>query len=63
MDCCVQSHRSTQKEAHLIAGAADEQHIFDVNVRLQYSNDSRVLLGALEVSRSTQQGLLRHLYV
>ena len=49
-----------QKKAHLVAGAADEQHIFDVNVRLQYSNDSRVLLGALEVSHSPQQGLLRH---
>ncbi|KAK9824474.1 hypothetical protein WJX72_010621 [[Myrmecia] bisecta] len=29
-------------------GAADDQFIFDLNVRLQYSDDSRVLLQALE---------------
>ncbi len=32
------------------AGAADDQHIFDLNVRLQYSDDAAVLLQALQVS-------------
>ena len=32
------------------AGAADDQHIFDLNVRLQYSDDATVLLQALQVS-------------
>ena len=31
------------------AGAADDQHIFDLNVRLQYSDDATVLLQALQV--------------
>ena len=30
-------------------GAADDQHIFDLNVRLQYSDDEVVLLLALQV--------------
>lgn len=34
------------------AGAADEQYIFDLDVRLQYSDDSTVLLHALEVMLS-----------
>ena len=31
------------------AGAADDQHIFDLNVRLQYSDDAVVLTQALQV--------------
>ena len=38
----------------IAAGAGDDQHIFDLNVRLQYSNDVRVLLAALEVTRQPQ---------
>ncbi|KAL0055596.1 hypothetical protein WJX82_002269 [Trebouxia sp. C0006] len=33
-------------------GAADDQHIFDLNVRLQYSDDTAVLLQALQELRS-----------
>ena len=33
-----------------VAGAADEQYIFDLDVRLQYSDDSIILLQALEVT-------------
>lgn len=33
-----------------VAGAADEQYIFDLDVRLEYSDDSTILLQALEVT-------------
>lgn len=38
------------------AGAADDQHIFDLNVRLQYSDDAAVLLQALQVNTSVCSG-------
>lgn len=42
------------------AGAADDQHIFDLNVRLQYSDDAVVLTQALQVHRGQIQTLLTH---
>ena len=43
---------SCLKLACCAAGAADDQHIFDLNVRLQYSDDAAVLLQALQVNTS-----------
>ncbi|DBB03962.1 TPA: hypothetical protein ACH3X1_013032 [Trebouxia sp. C0004] len=57
----TQSHKHTASSADKSAtsqafgsqqGAADDQHIFDLNVRLQYSDDTAVLLQALQELRS-----------
>jgi len=35
----------------VVLGAADDQTLFEANVRLQYSNDTRLLVPVLQVRR------------
>ena len=54
---CTMYHPPADTETGLTdaAGAADDQHVFDLNVRLQYSDDPVVLTQALQVDQSGQQ--------
>ena len=51
MVMCTSYNQPADTETGLIggAGAADDQHVFDLNVRLQYSDDPVVLTQALQV--------------
>lgn len=50
---CMMYNRPAVTETGLTdaAGAADDQHVFDLNVRLQYSDDPVVLTQALQVNQ------------